>query len=394
MGLLHTSIHHPRKLWLRRVFFQIHLWAGVLLSLYLVVIALTGSILVFEDELTAMTLPAELHAAGQGRVADVSDVVARFRSAYPGAAITFLTLPTKEVPAFQIEAAGERGSEFEVIGDPITGALQLRPRSWVDVVHDLHVYLLLGRAHGVQVNGVGAAILLMLAATGAVLWWPGLRSWRRGLRIPFKHNWRRINYDAHSAIGIWTLAIVSWWAVSGLYFGWYRQVGFIVDKISGLRNMRPPELPTLTPPTEGTPKVSLGKVLQEAQSASPKGRLAGLTDATLAKPTMMAVMDLGRPGDFSHRDLVTLDTVSGRVLSVWHYGKNESLGDWVLWAMHPLHFGTLWGVGVKILWSALGISLAVLSGTGVLMYWNRYLRKRWQALRSAATAERSETVVQ
>jgi uncharacterized iron-regulated membrane protein len=109
---------------------------------------------------------------------------------------------------------------------------------------------------------------------------------------------------------------------------------------------------------------------------------------------MMAVMDLGRPGDFSHRDLVTLDTVSGRVLSVWHYGKNESLGDWVLWAMHPLHFGTLWGVGVKILWSALGISLAVLSGTGVLMYWNRYLRKRWQALRSAATAERSETVVQ
>ena len=49
--MLRTILHHPRKLWLRRALFQIHLWLGVLLSLYVIVIGLSGSILVFEDEI-------------------------------------------------------------------------------------------------------------------------------------------------------------------------------------------------------------------------------------------------------------------------------------------------------------------------------------------------------
>jgi len=58
-------LHHPRRLWIRKAIFQVHLWGGVLLTLYLVVIALSGSVLVFEDELTRMTLPPQtvrLHA--------------------------------------------------------------------------------------------------------------------------------------------------------------------------------------------------------------------------------------------------------------------------------------------------------------------------------------------
>jgi uncharacterized iron-regulated membrane protein len=91
-------------------------------------------------------------------------------------------------------------------------------------------------------------------------------------------------------------------------------------------------------------------------------------------------MDLAKPGDFSHRDIVTLDTATAKILSIWHYGNNQSLGDWILWAMHPLHFGTLWGLPFKILWFLLGLSLALLTATGLLMYWNRYLRKRWHSL--------------
>ena len=93
-------------------------------------------------------------------------------------------------------------------------------------------------------------------------------------------------------------------------------------------------------------------------------------------------MDLALPGDFSHRDIVTLDRRSAAVLSIWHYGQNETLGDWILWAMHPLHFGTLWGMTFKLLWFCFGLSLAILTITGLLMYWNRYLGKRWKALRA------------
>jgi uncharacterized iron-regulated membrane protein len=54
-------------------------------------------------------------------------------------------------------------------------------------------------------------------------------------------------------------------------------------------------------------------------------------------------MDLRAPGDFSHRDIVAIDATNARVLSVWHYGQNHSLGDWFMWSMHPLHFGTCGG---------------------------------------------------
>lgn len=50
MSLVRTFVHHPRKLWLRMALFQIHPWVGILLSLYIVTIALTGSILVFREE--------------------------------------------------------------------------------------------------------------------------------------------------------------------------------------------------------------------------------------------------------------------------------------------------------------------------------------------------------
>jgi uncharacterized iron-regulated membrane protein len=86
-------------------------------------------------------------------------------------------------------------------------------------------------------------------------------------------------------------------------------------------------------------------------------------------------MDLGAAGDFSHRDIITLSTVDAHVLTVWHYGDNKTLGDWMIWAMHPIHFGTLWGTAIKIVWALLGVLLAMLSVTGLLMYWNRFLKK-------------------
>ena len=55
--MLRDALHHPRKLWLRKAIFQVHLWAGIFLTLYVVVIALTGSVLVFESELTGLALP-------------------------------------------------------------------------------------------------------------------------------------------------------------------------------------------------------------------------------------------------------------------------------------------------------------------------------------------------
>jgi uncharacterized iron-regulated membrane protein len=371
MSILTQAIHHPRKLWLRRALFQVHLWAGVLLSVYIVVIALTGSILVFEDEFTRTTLPSGLSSYHPAATASIPGVLAAFARAYPGGHITNLILPSEAIPAFQLQAIDADRHPVHLVADPGTARMYSQPRTWVEVVHDLHVYLLLGHAYGVQVNGAGAAILLLLAISGLILWWPGIAVWTRGLHISFRNNWRRINFDAHSAIGFWTLALIVWWAFSGIYFAWYKQVAATVNAISPLDGMVQPKLPVLLASPTQAPVES---ILQAIHQVSPQGRLYGLSD--LSRAPIYAEVDLRALGDFSHRDIITLDPATAKVLTVWHYGRNHSLGDWILWSMHPLHFGTLWGLPIKILWALLGVALAALSVTGLLMYWNRYLRHR------------------
>ncbi len=372
MAFFQNLVHHPRRLLVRKIFFQVHLWAGVFLSLYIVVIALSGALLVFEDELTATTLPHGLTRLNPAHTATIPEVMRAFNKTYPGDRVSFLTTPSSVVPAYQISAIDGHEREFAVVADPSTAALYDQPRTWVNWVHDLHLYLLLGSVYGLKLNGLGAAILFLLSITGLGLWWQGLKNWTRGLKISLRSHWRRINFDAHHAIGIWTLGIVFWWSISGIYFAWYKQVGFIVNAISPLRGMLQPILPAPPVPTRG--RTTLESILAAAQQASPHGRLFGISDPSLAGSTVFVQIDLRAPGDFSHRDLITIDATNAHVLAVWHYGQNQTAGDWIMWSMHPLHFGTLWGLGFKIVWFLLGLSLAVLSMTGLLMYWNRYLR--------------------
>jgi uncharacterized iron-regulated membrane protein len=372
VSFLRNLVHNPRKLFLRKAAFQVHLWAGILLSVYVVIIALTGSILVFEDELTSTTLPAGLSAYDATQVAPIPAVMEQFRRSYPGARVNDIDTPWPVIPAYRLSAVNADGHAFNLVADARTASLHTQPQTWVNWVYDLHVFLLLGSAHGEQVNGIGAAVLLLLCVTGLVLWWQGLRNWARALNIDLRRGWRRINFDAHHAIGFWTLLLVLWWSISGVYFGFYKQFVPAVDALSHLQGMVSPPLPM--PLSTGPQRATLAQVLAAAQQASPRGRLFSISNPSLRETLAYAQMDLRAPADFSHRDIVAIDTTNARILTVWHYGQNHSAGDWFLWSMHPLHFGTVWGMGFKVAWFLLGISLAILSATGILMYWNRYLR--------------------
>ena len=349
------------------------------MSVYLVLIALSGSVLVYKDELTRWMLPPGLHAFRAGGVVSPETVMARFAQSEPRGTVSNLQFPSRLLPAYVLEGQTGAGRPGRWVADAQTGEVQAAPRTWVDIMHDLHYYLLLPPAWGMQVNAVGGAVLLLLAATGLVLWWPGVKVWTRGLRVNTRANWRRLNFDLHNALGFWTLWIVAWWAFSGVYFGFYREVAAAVSFLSPLRGMVSPAPVPLPDLTTGK-RATLAEVLRTAQDVSPKGRVWSVSDPLTHGPEGYVLMDLRAPGDFSHRDIVRVRTADARVVSVWHYGERHTLGDWVLWSMHPLHFGTLWGPWVKALWAVLGLSLAVLTVTGLIMYWNRYLRKRWHAL--------------
>ena len=48
------ALHKPQTLWIRRALFQAHLWTGMALALYVIVLSATGSVLVYRNELNIL----------------------------------------------------------------------------------------------------------------------------------------------------------------------------------------------------------------------------------------------------------------------------------------------------------------------------------------------------
>ena len=106
--------------------------------------------------------------------------------------------------------------------NPYTGEdLGDRSRSGIKAVSkllELHDDLLAG-SNGRSINGLGAVLLIVLAMTGIVVWWPGIKTWRRSLTVHRNVGWRRFTWDLHSMIGFWTLGFIVLFGLSGAYLG-------------------------------------------------------------------------------------------------------------------------------------------------------------------------------
>ncbi len=365
--------------------FQIHLWMGIALCLYITVEGITGSILVFQHDLNDLPIRHLLYTEPPSENAvplDAERILDSVRATYPDVKFLSLFMPSAaNRNATLYISTGGRSSTIAV--NPYTaeclGAIPSHI-TWTAWVARLHIYLLAGNT-GRTVNGVGGIFLLLLCISGAVIWWPGIRNWTRGLKISRGANWKRINLDLHSAIGFWTLSILAIWAVSTIYFVWPKQSESLVEQVSSLKQMRPPKF--TVPPRSKGPWPEWSSMFHDAEKAIPRGKIATVFFPRREADPLTVLIAKGDVGDFSNTDYVYFDPSTGTQLAVWRRGERRTWGTRFLELMRPIHFGREWGLAFQIIWAVLGLALPLLSITGVLMYWNRFLSNKWRKLRAA-----------
>jgi len=382
MTIWNHFVAHPQQLLFRKALFQIHLWVGLGLGLYVLVIGITGAVLVFHDELQqGFDGPAHRVASGTGPPADLLVVAETMRAANPGWILTSIENPTSENPA--IVGFLRRGDGFRAVeADPGSGSI-VAARSpdggfvrWMELLH----FNLLAGPTGRVVNGVGALFLLALCLTGMIIWWPGRKNWRRSTKIDFARRWKRVNWDLHSATGFWTVSVLAMWAVTGAYFAWPDEFRSAIDRVSKVSSAN---IPAPDPQSNSKlPRPDVRQLLAQASERSPGAELFAIGFPQDEKSQIRIFMSRKQPLGFENSDYHYFDPFTGKHLAVWRRGLNPSLGDQIIAWIGPLHFGTFGGDGkagiaVKILWLVLGLAPAVLMVSGSLMYWNRYLGKRW-----------------
>jgi uncharacterized iron-regulated membrane protein len=207
------------KIRTRRMLVRVHMWIALGLGLYVVVISVSGSAVVFRRELTQWLVPRTV-ASTEGERLTGEPLLAAVRTAYPGEAVVAVREGRR--PERPVSVLLERdGTQTERLFDPYavrdlgsTFPPTLRTVEWLV---DLHDNLLAGQT-GRLLNGIGGMFFAVLIVTGAWLWWPGARHVPRGLKIGWPQASRRFIWQLHSVLGVVSFALLAVWAITAIYF--------------------------------------------------------------------------------------------------------------------------------------------------------------------------------
>ena len=194
-----------------------HFYAGLLVAPFMLILAVTGAIYLFNDEINDALHPQQrLVAHAEQR--PVSQMIAAALTDYPGGSATRVDLPApgRSVQVFVTPAVGD---PVRVYVDPGTARVlgsYVYTHTIVGFADVAHGSLMLGK-FGDGVVELVACWGLILVATGIYLWWPrgGLRV--QGVLIPrLKETGRTLWRDLHAVTGVWTALLIAFLIVTGL----------------------------------------------------------------------------------------------------------------------------------------------------------------------------------
>jgi uncharacterized iron-regulated membrane protein len=351
-------------------------------GLYILLIGVSGSALVFKPELMRDLQRQQRTVAVSGQRMTDDQLKAAAHKAFPKYSVSQVwnSKNPKESVEIWLDQPGAK-TTLQLEFNPYTGQyLGTREPFSVALLAwtlDLHANLLTGKT-GKIVNGWGGASLALLCLTGAVIWWPGISNWRRSLTIPLRTNWKQFNWNLHSAVGFWLFLIVFVFGVTGAYLVFQIPFQHAINIVTPLRYYSPdpideeeedvapaPAVQPAPPPVPSTSAPSTG-------TGAPSGGVASSSTAASASPEAGSV----------------------RVFTFYGAGGGPggrrrprySFGDQILVWMSRLHYGRFAGLWVKWLWVVLGLIPPLLFVTGTIMWWNRVLSPSARRARKNARA--------
>ena len=369
-------IDRPQNVWFRGALFQIHLWAGVAIGLYVVAISVSGSVLVFQQDLlddTRRATAASQHQLSFGEAVEIA------QQAHADKKLLYIDNRNRNANVVSVLLGSSQGTLVVNVdrssGRVVDDSVRQRRHATLSFFEDLHNQLL-GGSTGEKINGVGGGLLFLMSLSGIVLWWPGRKNWRRTLSVMWRARWPRLNFDLHVAFGFWTLLLVSMWGLTGLYFGFPFPFRNAVERFTPIASM-----PRIShwKPTE--PVLPVDQFIATAMSTFPGTELAFLTYGVQEQDGAVVVLlsrDRRLPLEIS-RDLVYFHPSTGEILGT-ESSARWSWGDKLLMWAYTAHFGDFGGLTTKLIWCILGVVPAGLAVTGYLMWWNRVLKKKWAVL--------------
>jgi uncharacterized iron-regulated membrane protein len=336
---------------------------GLLAGIGLLVIGLTGSLLVFHDELDTATAPGLFLAQPALSTRQMFDILlSNVQKALPDYEISSW-LPGSE-PGAVDRVFVVKHHDYErllVTVNPYTGAILAGPldarRTVTGRIMELHYTFFAGRI-GTLLAGLFAVLLCLLGLSG---FWIYQDFWSNFIRLRWRASRQIFLCDLHKTVGISTVVFQLVLGFTGAYWN-------IPNAVRQFRfpGAHPPEFPT----RHWSRNISLDTLLDQAAQALP-----GFQPTFIGFPVVSGadLQIIGHAGSAFRSDYdctAVFDAQSGARKSIRDMRK-AGLKDQIADTFRPLHYGTFGGLFIKIVWCAGGLTPGLLAITGYLMWRQR-----------------------
>ena len=384
------STSAARALWV-----IVHRWAGLTLTLFLIICGLTGSLLAFYEELHGATASwtRVQPPTPDAQILDPYYLIAAAEQAAPEAEFSRLelhTTPGKALVFFPAPRPGETLNYDELALNPYTGEEVYRG-SWgvlsegvhqlMPFIFGLHYTVALGDA-GRLMLGVAALVWTLDCFIGFYLTLPATRRnwfhrWRRAWRFrkPTAHGYR-FNFSLHRAGGLWLWPILFVFAWSSVGFNLTEVYDPVMRALGGSDVFA--ELPDKQGPT-GLEHDWPAKLAQARALAAAHGKQHNFTVIAENGLTYRSNSDTYEYRFQTSLDLPTtrpqsrlfFDRISGEFIA-YKSGAGDLSADGLDEWFVALHIASIGGLAYRLFVTALGVAISVLAITGVVIW----MRKR------------------
>lgn len=349
---------------LRQLAFSLHRYIGVMLGLLLVVIGLSGSLLVFGNEIDRFLNPQLLQVTPQGQRVSIESVLKTAQQTYPDQKPEHFVIPHAPHEVYTMVIGGHSSG---IYANPYTGEIlgsRLPRQSLKGFLYDLHVSLLSG-ATGTLIVSIGAVMLLVLSITGLILW-PGWGRLVAGLRIRWRSPWQIFNYDLHKVGGILAVIFLSLIAATGIAMSYWDQSEQLIYSLTRTQKIAD----SIELPATDKPPLKLDQLLPLADAALPGAETVWVDLPETPQKALRVRKKFPQEADPYGWSFVYLNQYNGDVLRVDNALK-APLAARIIGAWYPLHIGAFGGTATRILYVFVGLALPLLSITGFLIWWSR-----------------------
>ncbi|WP_339918539.1 PepSY-associated TM helix domain-containing protein [uncultured Flavobacterium sp.] len=361
----------------------LHLWLGLSSGIIVFIIAITGCLYAFQEEIQNLTEDYRFVTEQQSPFLPPSKLLAIAQKQLPGKTLHALKYNRKTDAVEAIFFHYEPSYYYTTYLNPYSGKVIKTINNEEGFFHfilDGHFYLWLPDAIGQVVVASATLLFILLIISGLILWYPKNKNaakqrfslkWKKGMK------WKRKNYDLHNVTGFYVLIIAFIFAVTGLVWGfqWFAFSYYTV--MGGEKSLLYEEPASKINTTKGTIENPLDIVWKQMVSEYPEAESIEVHPPESPTSSIAANANSKKATygtiDYRYFDQFTLEEIE--VNHLWGRLKDTDNADKLMKLNYDIHTGGIFGLAGKIFAFLISLLIATLPVTGFFIWWGRNKKK-------------------